>query len=264
VQAKQFPAYQESVAAYTVAMLAWETHGVIDFDLLWARQAISPELTVLIDHCADQIDRALRFTAEGRLPGEWAKRSECWDRICEIELEIRLQIPPEFRETPADPNAEAEAPQSGDGKFVSTRDELICNVRQVFRGSEVRSREDVSAALQTFLVKPLPPNYPVREELDSVIRTAVRRNILESRGDGLSLATRSIIDYKRDFLSDQLVASMPGRSWIERDESVRRFAIWLGFRRASPFVDGAARSVISGLIRDSRLEARGSLIRRAG
>jgi hypothetical protein len=264
VQAKQFPAYQESIAAYTVAILAWETHGVIDFDLLWSRQEISPELTVLIDHCAGQIDRALRFTAEQRMLGEWAKRPECWDRICEIELDIQSQIPPEFRETPAGPNAESEAPQSsGGGKFVSTRDELICNVRQVFRGSEVRSREDVIAALQTFLVNP-PPNYPMREELDSVIRTAVRRNILESRGDGLALGTRGIIDYKRDFLSDQFVASMPGRGWIERDESVRRFAIWLGFRRASPFVDGAARSVINGLIRDGRLEARGSLIRRTG
>ena len=264
VQAKNFTAYQESIVAYTVAMLAWETHGVIDFDLLWSRQAISPELAVLIDHCADQIDRALRFTAEGRLPGEWAKRSECWDKICEIELEVQSQIPPEFSEAQADTNTEAEASQSGGGKFVSTRDELICNVRQIFRGYEARSREDAIAALQAFLVNPLPANYPVREELDSIIRTAVRRNILESRGDGLALATRSIVDYRRDFLSDQLVASMPGRSWIERDESVRRFAIWLGFRRASPFIDGAARSVISGLIRDGRLEARGSLIRRAG
>jgi AIPR protein/Abortive infection phage resistance protein N-terminal domain len=264
VQAKEFPAYQDSIVAYTVAMLAWETHGVIDFDLLWSRQDISPELAVLIDHCADQIDRALRFTAEQRMLGEWAKSAECWDRICEIELDIALPIPPEFRETPADPSAELEASLSGGGsKFVSTRDELICNVRQVFRGSEARSREDVAAALQTFLVNP-PANYPLREELDSVIRTAVRRNILESRGDGLALGTRSIIDYRRDFLSDQFVASLPGRGWTERDEGVRRFAIWLGFRRISPFIDGAARSVISGLVRDGRLEARGSLIRRTG
>ena len=58
--------------------------------------------------------------------------------------------------------------------------------------------------------------------------------------------------------------AMPGRSWMERDEAIRRFAVWLGFRRASPFIDGATRSVINGLIRDGRLEARGSLIRRTG
>ena len=262
VQERNFPAYQESIVAYTVAILAWETHGVIDFDLLWSRQTISPELAVLIGHCADQIDRALRFTAEKQMPGEWAKRSECWDRICEVELDIQSQIPPEFRETPAGPNAEPETSQSsGEDKFVSTRDELICNLRQMFRGSEVRSREEVGAALQTFIVNP-SPDYQVREELDSVIRTALRRNILDSRGDRLTLGARSIIDYKRDFLEDQFVASMLGRSWVERDESVLRFSIWLGFRRASSFIDGAARSVINGLIRDGRLEARGSLIRR--
>jgi hypothetical protein len=262
VHEKSFPAYQESIVAYTVAMLAWETHGVIDFDLLWSRQTISPELGVLIDHCAGQIDRALRFTAEKQMPSEWAKRSECWDRICEIELDIQSQIPPELRETPADANAEPEMPRANGGdKSVSTRDELICSLRRVFRGSEVRSREEVGAALRTFVVNPSPDDQ-VGEELDSVIRTALRRNILESRGDKLALGARSIIDYKRDFLEDQFVASMLGRSWVERDEGVLRFSIWLGFRRASSFIDGAARSVINGLLRDGRLEARGSLIRR--
>ncbi|HUC48102.1 MAG TPA: AIPR family protein [Xanthobacteraceae bacterium] len=259
VQEKQFLAYEDVIVAYTVAILSWETHGVVDFDLLWSRQAISPEFAALIGECAGQIERALRVTAQDRMLGEWAKTPECWDRICATELDIQLPIPPELRETPAGPNEQPEGRQSaGAGKFVSTRDELICSLRQVLAETAPRSREDVIAALQASF-----PNTQSREDLDSVIRTALRRYILESRGDRLALATRSIIDYKHEFLRDQFLASMQGRGWIERDESVWRFAIWLGFRRASPFIDGAARSVISGLIRDGRLEARGSLIRYA-
>jgi AIPR protein len=260
VQEKRFPAYEESIVAYTVAILSWETHGVVDFDLLWSRQAISPEFAALIDECATQIERALRVSAEQRMPGEWAKTSECWDRICETELAIQSPIPPEFRETPAGPIEQPEtARPAGAGKSISARDELICSLRQILGESETRSPHDVIAELQTLF-----PNYQAREDLESVVRTGLRRNILESRNGGLAVATRSIIDYRQDFLKEQFVAAMPGRSWIERDESVRKFAIWLGFRRASSFIDGATRSVISGLIRDGRLEARGSLIRRTG
>jgi hypothetical protein len=258
VQEKQFPAFNDSIVAYTVAILSLETHGVVDFDLLWSRQAISGEFAALIDECTVQIEQAIRATAEEQMPGEWAKRSECWDRICETELDIQSPIPPEFRETPADAHAQIEERQApGAAKFISARDELICGIRQVLGDSEAKSRDDVIARLQRVF-----PNNQPREELDGVIRAALRRNILQSRGDGLALATRNIIDYKHDFLREQFVTAMPGRSWMERDEGIRRFAIWLGFRRASPFIDGATRSVINGLIRDGRLEARGSLIRR--
>ncbi len=260
VQEKQFPAYEESIVAYTVAILSWETHGVVDFDLLWSSQTISPEFAALIDECATEIERALRASAEQRMPGEWAKTSECWDRICEAELAIHAAIPPEFCEAQADPIEQAEASQSSAaGKFISPRDEMICSLRQILNQSGPRSLDDLVAELRTFF-----PNHQTREDLESVIRTALRRNILESRDGRLALGTRSIIDYRHDFLRDQFIAAMPGRSWIERDQSIRKFALWLGFRRTSSFIDGAARSVISGLIRDGRLEARGSLIRRTG
>src|SRR5262249_24891079 len=103
-----------------------------------------------------------------------------------------------------------------------------------------------------------------QEEIDSAIRTAARRSILENRGDKLALCTRSIADYKRDALKDQFLASMQGHARAERDESIRRFARWLGFRRTGPSIDYAARSVINGLIRDGRLESYGSQLRRRG
>jgi hypothetical protein len=77
-------------------------------------------------------------------------------------------------------------------------------------------------------------------------------------------AAAGIEDYERAFLKDQFLASMHGLGWNDRDASIRRFARWLGFRRAGPAIDDAARSIIKGLIRDDRLESNGTQIRRTG
>jgi hypothetical protein len=98
----------------------------------------------------------------------------------------------------------------------------------------------------------------------NVIRTAVRRGILESSGEEVAIATRNISDYERDFLKGQFLASMQGRGWTDRSESIRTFARWLGFRRTGPYIEEAARSLINGLIREGRLESEGSEIRRHG
>lgn len=108
-----------------------------------------------------------------------------------------------------------------------------CNIRQLFRGAEVRSRDDVIAELQT-LGGNQRIDGQIREEIDNGIRTAVRRDILESRGDRPALSTRGIADYQRDFLKDQFVAAMQGHAWAEREDSIRRFSRWLGFRRTGP------------------------------
>ena len=57
---------------------------------------------------------------------------------------------------------------------------------------------------------------------------------------------------------------MRGWGWTERDDSIRMFARWLGYRRTGPWIDEAARSLINGLIRQDRLESDGSRIRRIG
>jgi hypothetical protein len=104
----------------------------------------------------------------------------------------------------------------------------------------------------------------VREELDNTIRTAVRRGILENQGTALRLFARSIEQYDRDFLKDQFLASLIGRQWTERDDAIRGFARWMGFRLTGPSIDENGRSLINGLIREGRLESEGSMIRRVG
>jgi hypothetical protein len=53
------------------------------------------------------------------------------------------------------------------------------------------------------------------------------------------------------------------RQWIEREEAVREFTRWMGFSRTGPVIEDTSRSVINGLLRESRLQADGpNLIRR--
>jgi hypothetical protein len=74
-----FPAYQANIVAYTLAWLGWCTGGRVDFDLIWGRQGVTPELEDLFDRWARAADQVLRSTAGSRMPTEWAKKPECWE-----------------------------------------------------------------------------------------------------------------------------------------------------------------------------------------
>ena len=101
-----------------------------------------------------------------------------------------------------------------------------------------------------------------RAEIDGVLRNAVERGILECSNDLLELSAHSIAEYDRDHLKTQFLASLPRSDWIEREDAIRGFARWMGFRRTGSAIDETARSLINGLLRDNRLERTGSKIRR--
>jgi hypothetical protein len=61
--------------------------------------------------------------------------------------------------------------------------------------------------------------------------TTSSAGIIEIRDRCLVASTRSIDDYHRDFLKDQFLTSLEGRTWKEREEAILDFARWLGFHR---------------------------------
>ena len=97
---------------------------------------------------------------------------------------------------------------------------------------------------------------------ENVIQAAIKRGILQAEGDDISLLARNISGYPREVLKEQFLASLNGNNWMERSESIPRFARWLGFKRTGPNIEDAAWSVINSLIRADRLEKTGSQIRR--
>ncbi len=141
--------------------------------------------------------------------------------------------------------------------------ELMCIVRETFCDGVGRDRtnaiRDLARALGFARVGDL-----IRAKCDGMIRTAVRRDILANDAEGIRISTRKISSYDRDFLKVQFLASLEGRRWCDRDESIRNFVRWLGFRRTGHDLEKTALSLINGLIREGRLESSDDSIRRSG
>jgi hypothetical protein len=95
-RAEKFAAYQANIAAYTVACLSWQTGGRIDFDEVWRRQAVSPELVSMLRGWTYDIDALLRDTAGARMPTEAAKRPETWEAIRSRAPALQDPLPPEL------------------------------------------------------------------------------------------------------------------------------------------------------------------------
>jgi hypothetical protein len=143
------------------------------------------------------------------------------------------------------------------------REDLICRIRQLFGDGHERERETAIDALARELGYQRT-GIRIHEELDNALRTAVRRGILTSERGIVCLFARTIEQYDRVFLKEQFLASLLGRQWIEREDAVRAFARWMGFRRIGPTIEDAARSLMNGLLREDRLEGDGPRIRRSG
>jgi hypothetical protein len=142
------------------------------------------------------------------------------------------------------------------------RADMMAHIRQLFTDGEGRDRATAIAELSEKVGHETLSSLS-SAGLDGAIRIAVRRGVLENVDGLLRLAARSIDQYERNFLKQQFMASLVGKAWINRDEAIRAFARWLGFRRTGSAIDDVARSVINGLIREGRLESDGTLVRKA-
>ena len=157
--------------------------------------------------------------------------------------------------------AAEEEPVFGPERLDLDQIEWPCEIRKLFSSRGERDREMAIKELASVL------GYQrvregLRERLDSALSLAVRRGILENRDGELSLLNRSISEYQLDFLKEQFLASLEGHAWKEREDAIRDFARWLGYSRTSEQIDENARSIINGLIRQGKIEAEGTRVRR--
>jgi hypothetical protein len=96
IRSMKFPAYSAQITAYVVAALSHRTGGRVDFDKLWSKQVVSPELEKLIEAWAPKIDALLRESAGQRNPSEWFKKSDCWKDIQNQLPTLSDPLPPEL------------------------------------------------------------------------------------------------------------------------------------------------------------------------
>jgi hypothetical protein len=76
-----FPAFQANVAAYLIAITANRFGNNFDLDRIWQQQGVSAELLNLLKEWAQEVNRILHASSDGRMISEWAKKAECWEIV---------------------------------------------------------------------------------------------------------------------------------------------------------------------------------------
>lgn len=91
-----FPAFQANVTAYTVAIISKSAGDKFDFEKVWAKQSLSPELLEMIAIWSKEVNELLHRTASGRMVSEWAKKAECKDIMLNSTYSAPFEGIPEF------------------------------------------------------------------------------------------------------------------------------------------------------------------------
>lgn len=91
------PAFQANVTVYTLALIANRLGNRIDLERIWNAQTVSGELRQLIRTWAEEVNRVLLATANGRMVSEWAKKAECWQAVLVASYSQPISSVPELR-----------------------------------------------------------------------------------------------------------------------------------------------------------------------
>ena len=94
---RMFPAFQGNIVIYLISLLSFRHGNKIDFDLIWNKQDISPELCNQLQIWAKEINNILHSSSGGKMISEWAKKQECWERVRNSEYSETICNIPEFR-----------------------------------------------------------------------------------------------------------------------------------------------------------------------
>ena len=134
--------------------------------------------------------------------------------------------------------------------------ELTILIRQLFSDGRPRDRESALRDLASRLGRRRLTGG-LRSQLESALRTAVRRGILQNARGELSLLARNFSDYEIPFLKSQFLPAI-GRTWITRKAAGQRLARWLGYGRTGPVIEKTVCTLINSLLRSGQLEKEGA------
>lgn len=84
---------QSAVAAYVVALVAENFRDRMRLDLIWKNQAVSPELSVLLERLIPPVFDNMRAGCGNRLLSEWAKNPRCWENVRIIPVDGAEDVP---------------------------------------------------------------------------------------------------------------------------------------------------------------------------
>ncbi len=140
------------------------------------------------------------------------------------------------------------------------RDEVMCLVRHVFKNGAVLDR-DTAVKRVCQLLGYSRPGATVRAMIKGDVSTALRRGIIDRQVGQLRLSSDHIHGFTRVSMKEVFCSTL-GYSWTDRGAAIRAFARYLGYARTGLNIDSTTRSMITGLLREGRIESDGSRIRR--
>jgi hypothetical protein len=94
-----FPAFQANILAYLIALVANRVGARINWQRVWDRQDVSPELVAQLRVWAVEVHQVLADSAQGRMLSEWAKKEECWAIVRAASYSAPGNLP-EFQSDP--------------------------------------------------------------------------------------------------------------------------------------------------------------------
>jgi hypothetical protein len=158
-------------------------------------------------------------------------------------------------ELPRPKNKSVEASTETDLRSIDDieQPEIMAAIRQVFSDAAARDRETAMRDIARELGFDRTGNR-IQERLNGELIAAARRMIIENNKGDLTLSSRTIEDYSREYLKTLFLSDM-GYTWWDREDAINRAARYLGFTRTGVRIYDSFKSIINGLIREGKLES---------
>lgn len=141
--------------------------------------------------------------------------------------------------------------------------DIMCAIRDLLASGPMPRRELIRQIARTLGYQRAGKN--IAKTVNAYVTTAARRGITRMQNGAVQLEARSIAEYDRNFLKTQFLAALSAQSagFVQREDAIRGLARWMGYARTGAVIVDTAKSLINGLLRECRLEARGEEIKRS-
>ncbi|MES3021463.1 MAG: DEAD/DEAH box helicase family protein [Pseudomonadota bacterium] len=161
-----------------------------------------------------------------------------------------------------DEDEDGPAKRHNRSRLFTDDDALMCLIRSILGDGELSPDALARRIAREFDYQ--RTSARIRKRIDGVLRAAVRRGIAVREAGMMRLWRRSVNDYATEELKVQFLAALSnqGAGMIEREVAITAFARWMGYARTRSVIAGVAASLIRGLLRQGRLEANRTQIRR--
>ncbi len=98
VQRQKYGGYRANIVTYTLSYIVRRSDMRIDLENIWQEQGLSEVLQNEIINVSKYVFEHITSPPGGANITEWCKKQECWDKFCEVEINISPELEKEFVE----------------------------------------------------------------------------------------------------------------------------------------------------------------------